>query len=93
MTATTNDGTDLSASCIVTVSDATAVDNVTDNPIQVYGRNGEIVLEGLTEGMSFYVYDVIGRRIYYGSENVVKVTPRAYYLVQIEESTYKVYVP
>ena len=93
VTATTNDGTDLSASCIVTVSDATAVDNVTDNPIQVYGRNGEIVLEGLTEGMSFYVYDVIGRRIYYGSENVVKVTPRAYYLVQIEESTYKVYVP
>ena len=93
VTATTNDGTDLSASCIVTVSDATAVDNVTDNPIQVYGRNGEIVLEGLTEGMSFYVYDVIGRRIYYGSENIVKVTPRAYYLVQVEDSIYKVYVP
>lgn len=93
VTATTNDGTNLSASCIVTVPDATAVNNVTDNPIQVYGRNGEIVLEGLTEGMSFYVYDVIGRRIYYGSENVVKVTPRAYYLVQVEDSTYKVYVP
>ena len=93
VTATTNDGTNLSASCIVTVPDATAVNNVTDNPIQVYGRNGEIVLEGLTEGMSFYVYDVIGRRIYYGSENVVKVTPRAYYLVQVEDSIYKVYVP
>ncbi len=93
VTATTNDGTDLTASCAVTVFSTTATDEVADDSVQVYGRDGEIMIEGLPEGIRFYVYDVIGRKVYYGSDSVVRVAPRAYYLVQIEDNTYKVYVP
>ncbi len=93
VTATTNDGSDLSASCIVEVFGTTAIDDVADDTVSVYGHDGEIVVDGLPEGTRFYIYDVAGRTVYYGSDNVVRVTPRAYYLVQIGENTYKVYVP
>ena len=93
ITVTTNDGTNLSASCEVTVTDPFGINETYTEDINIHTDKGIIILDGLKNGEMFSIQDISGHTVYIGTDNEVYVPENSIYLLQIKDKTYKVFVP
>lgn len=94
ITATTNDGSNLSANCSVTVTDPTSgIDNVGVGNVDVSTAKGRIMISGKSGDVPVVVYTLTGQLVHSGNENVIDVTGSSLYIVRIMGNSYKVFVP
>ncbi len=92
ITATTNDGSNLSASCAITVNAPNGITSINER-ITVWSKPGEIVITGATVEESLSIHDLSGRTVYTGQEKTIEVRGGEVYFVKIRGLNYKVFVP
>lgn len=92
ITATTNDGSNLSASCAITVNAPNDITSINER-ITVWSKPGEIVVTGATVEESLSIHDLSGRTVYTGQEKTIEVRGGEVYFVKIRGLNYKVFVP
>ena len=81
ITCHTTDGSDLTATCTVTVGTG-AVDGIEADAVTVRGENGVIRVEG-AEGARVEVFNTAGVCIYSGTDTEVPVPQRGLYVVKV----------
>lgn len=81
ITCRTTDGSDLTATCTVTVGTG-AVDGIEADAVTVRGENGVIRVEG-AEGARVEVYTTAGVCIYSGTDTEIYVPQRGLYVVKV----------
>lgn len=82
ITCHTTDGSDLTATCNVTVSTGTGVENTKSIAANVRGENGVIHIEG-AEGAAVEVFNAAGVCIYSGTATEITVPQRGFYVVRV----------
>ena len=92
VTATTVDGSGLSASCAVTVNLPSGISAVGLDGVRIVTDNGRIVITGLSADDIISVYTISGSLVYRGANRPVTVQAPGVYLVSIKGHTYKVVV-
>ena len=92
ITATVNDGSGLSASCVVQVLSAVGIEQVTENDIKVDASDSKIIVSGMLPGDMVTVCDMEGRLVYKGEEPMVGVCRQRLYLVTVRGKTCKIFV-
>lgn len=93
ITATANDGSDVSASCVVTVTFIDGIADVETSKVTVLAVNGRITVSGKEQDETVSVYDTGGRLLYRGEGDVIDVPRKAIYIVTVSGKSYKVIVP
>ena len=94
VTATTNDGTNLTATCHVTVIDSDGgVYTIGADGISVLIKDGRIVVVGKDDDEIVTVHTLEGKLVYRGTDNAVDVYSNVFYLVTVRGTTYKVFIP
>ena len=94
VTATTNDGTNLKATCHVTVIDSDGgVYTIGADGISVLIKDGKIVVVGKDDDEIVTVHTLEGKLVYRGTDNAVDVYSNVFYLVTVRGTTYKVFIP
>ena len=92
ITATANDGSDVSASCVVTVTFIDGIADVETSKVTVLAVNGRITVSGKEQDETVSVYDTGGRLLYQGESDVIDVPRKAMYIVTVSGKSYKVVV-
>ena len=92
ITATANDGSDVSASCVVTVTFIDGIADVETSKVTVLAVNGRITVSGKEQDETVSVYDMGGRLLYQGESDVIDVPRKAMYIVTVSGKSYKVVV-
>ena len=92
ITATANDGSDVSASCVVTVTFIDGIADVETSKVTVLARDGRITVSGKEQDETVSVYDTGGRLLYQGESDVIDVPRKAMYIVTVSGKSYKVVV-
>lgn len=90
ITATTTDGTNLSASCIVDVSGASNLNNFENEGVRVYAKENEIYVSNVDEDEEIRIYNSLGQIIYIGPSKSIQVRDRGLYIVIVAGLTVKV---
>ena len=93
ITATANDGSGVSASCVVTVTFIDGIADVETSKVTVLAANGRITVSGKEKDDTVSVYDTGGRLLYRGESDVIDVPRKAMYIVTVSGKSYKVIVP
>ena len=93
ITATANDGSGVSASCVVTVTFIDGIADIETSKVTVLAANGRITVSGKEKDDTVSVYDTGGRLLYHGESNVIDVPRKAMYIVTVSGKNYKVIVP
>ena len=93
ITATANDGSGVSASCVVTVTFIDGIADVETSKVTVLAANGRITVLGKEKDDTVSVYDTVGRLLYQGESDVIDVPRKAMYIVTVSGKNYKVIVP
>ena len=93
ITATANDGSGVSASCVVTVTFIDGIADVETSKVTVFAANGRITVSGKEQDDTVSVYDAGGRLLYQGESDVIDVPRKAMYIVTVSGKNYKVIVP
>ena len=94
VTATTNDGSNLSATCKVTVIDPDGgIYGVSADGISVFVKDDRIFVAGKDDDEVVTVHTLEGRLVYRGTDNAIDVYSNMYYLVTVRGTTYKVFIP
>ena len=91
ITATANDGSDVSASCVVTVTFIDGIADVETSKVTVLAVNGRITVSGKEQDETVSVYDTGGRLLYQGESDVIDVPRKAMYIT-VSGKSYKVVV-
>ena len=81
ITCRTTDGSNLSATCVVTVGTG-AVDGIEADAVTVRGENGVIRIEG-ADGAAVEVYNAAGVCIFSGTATEIPVPQRGIYVVKV----------
>ena len=92
ITATANDGSGVSASCVVTVTFTNGIADVEASKVTVLAANGRITVSGKEPDDTVSVYDTGGRLLYQGEDDVIDVPRKAMYIVTVSGKSYKVVV-
>ena len=92
ITATANDGSGVSASCMVTVTFTNGIADVEASKVTVLAANGRITVSGKEQDDTVAVYDTGGRLLYRGESDVIDVPSKAMYIVKVSGKSYKVVV-
>ena len=92
ITATANDGSGVSASCVVTVTFIDGIADVETSKVTVLAANGRITVSGKEQYDTVSVYDTVGRLLYRGESDVIDVPRKAMYIVTVSRKSYKVVV-
>lgn len=92
ITATTTDGSELSASCAVTVKWPSGIEAVGCEGVRISTTNGRIVVSGLADGDVLTVTSLGGGLVYKGADKAVNVPVPGVYIVGIKGHYYKVAV-
>lgn len=92
ITATTNDGTGLTASCIVKVNETSGIGNVYADGVTVAGGKGCITISGTADNIMTSVYTANGTTVYTGTDTTISVGAPGLYIVKTDGNTYKVIV-
>ena len=92
ITATTNDGTELTASCIVKVNETSGIGNVYADGVTVTGDKGCITISGTADNIMTTVYTANGTTVYTGTDTTIGVGAPGLYIVKTDGNTYKVIV-
>ena len=82
ITCHTTDGSDLTATCTVTVGTGTGVEGVSSTAAKVRDENGVIRVEG-AEGAQVEVFNTAGVCIYSGTDTEIYVPQRGLYVVKV----------
>ena len=82
ITCHTTDGSDLTATCTVTVGTGTGVEGVSSTAAKVRGENGVIRVEGV-DGARVEVFNTAGVCIYSGTDTEIYVPQRGLYVVKV----------
>ena len=93
ITATANDGSGVSASCVVTVTFIDGIADIEASKVTVLAANGRITVSGKEQDDTVSVYDAGGRLLYRGESDVIDVPRKAMYIVTVSGKSYKVIVP
>ena len=93
ITATANDGSGVSASCVVTVTFIDGIAGIETSKVTVLAANGRITVSGKEKDDTVSVYDTGGRLLYQGESDVIDVPRKAMYIVTVSGKSYKVIVP
>ena len=93
ITATANDGSGVSASCVVTVTFIDGIADIEASKVTVLAANGRITVSGKEQDETVAVYDTGGRLLYRGESDVIDVPRKAVYIVTVSGKSYKVIVP
>ena len=93
ITATANDGSGVSASCVVTVTFIDGIADIETSKVTVLAANGRITVSGKEQDDTVSVYDTGGRLLYQGESDVIDVPRKAMYIVTVSGKNYKVIVP
>ena len=93
ITATANDGSGVSASCVVTVTFIDGIADIEASKVTVLAANGRITVSGKEQDDTVSVYDTGGRLLYRGESDVIDVPRKAVYIVTVSGKSYKVIVP
>ena len=93
ITATANDGSGVSASCVVTVTFIDGIADIETSKVTVLAANGRITVSGKEKDDTVSVYDTGGRLLYRGESDVIDVPRKAMYIVTVSGKNYKVIVP
>ena len=93
ITATANDGSGVSASCVVTVTFIDGIADIEASKVTVLAANGRITVSGKEQDETVSVYDMGGRLLYQGESDVIDVPRKAMYIVTVSGKNYKVIVP
>ena len=93
ITATANDGSGVSASCVVTVTFIDGIADIETSKVTVLAANGRITVSGKEQDDTVSVYDTGGRLLYRGESDVIDVPRKAMYIVTVSGKSYKVIVP
>ena len=94
VTATTNDGSDLSATCKVTVIDPEGgISGAGADGVNVSVKDGRIIVTGKGDDEIVTVHTLEGRLVYRGTDNAIDVYSNIYYLVTVRHRTFEVLVP
>lgn len=91
ITATANDGSDVSASCVVTVTFIDGIADIEAGKVTVLAANGRITVSGKEPDDTVSVYDTGGRLLYQGEDDVIDVSRKAMYIT-VSGKSYKVVV-
>ena len=92
ITATANDGSGVSASCVVTVTFIDGIADVEASKVTVLAANGRVTVSGKEQDDTAAVYDTGGRLLYRGESDVIDVPRKAIYIVTVSGKSYKVVV-
>ncbi len=92
ITATTTDGTELSATCRVTVVLSTGIDTAHRPGLSVSTTGKKIIVSGADAGTLVRVYAVDGRLLNSGTNTVIRVPVSGVYIVEAGGRRYKVSV-
>ncbi len=92
ITATANDGSGVSASCVVTVTFIDGIADIETSKVTVLAANGRITVSGKEQNDTVAVYDTGGRLLYRGESDVIDVPRKAMYIVTVSGKSYKVVV-
>ena len=82
ITCHTTDGSDLTATCDVTVSTGTGVENTKSTAAKVRGENGVIRIEG-ADGAAVEVFNAAGVCVFSGVATEIPVAQRGIYVVKV----------
>ena len=93
ITATANDGSGVSASCVVTVTFIDGIADVETGKVTVLAADGRITVSGKEQDDTVAIYDTGGRLLYRGGSDVIDVPRKAMYIVTVSGKNYKVIVP
>ena len=93
ITVTANDGSGMSASCEVTVTNVDGITDVSENVMKVSVKEGQIVILGKTSEEFVRIYGADGSLVYLGKENVVSVHHNTFYTVVARGNSFKIFVP
>ena len=91
ITATTSNG--LTAECHVEVTDPNGIADTDADNVKVTVQKGRIIVESLPAGWHYSIHDMSGRTVYIGSGTEVEVASGNVYVVQIKDSSRKLFVP
>lgn len=91
ITATTSNG--LTAECQVEVTDPNGIADTDADNVKVMVQKGRIIVESLPAGWHYSIHDMSGSTVYIGSGTEVEVASGNVYVVQIKDSTRKLFVP
>ena len=91
ITATTSNG--LTAECQVEVTDPNGIADTDADNVKVMVQKGRIIVESLPAGWHYSIHDMSGRTVYIGSGTEVEVASGNVYVVQIKDSSRKLFVP
>ena len=89
--ATTYNG--LTAECQVEVTDPNGIRSTNADDVKVTTQKDKIIVEGLPAGWHYSIHDMSGSTVYIGSGTEVEVASGNVYVVQIKDSTRKLFVP
>ena len=92
ITAATNDGSGLTAQCVVTVELPSGIDAVGCDGVRIVTENGCIVVAGLSADDEISVTTIGGALVYKGANVAVNVPRTGIYIVGIKGRFYKVAV-
>ena len=92
ITATTNDGTELTASCTVKVNETSGIGNVYADGVTVTGGKGRITISGAAGDATVSVYTVNGTAFYTGTDKTIDGCAPGIYVVKTNGKVYKVTV-
>ncbi len=91
ITATTTDGSDLTASCLVTVTELNGVFSVVcDNMVVIVENGTDIVIRGLLYDVPVKVVNLAGACVYSGTERRISGLSAGIYIIIAENRTLKV---
>ena len=93
ITATANDGSGVSASCVVTVTFIDGIADIETSKVTVLAANGRITVSGKEQDETVLIYDMGGRLLYQGESDVIDAPRKAMYIVTVSGKSYKVIVP
>ena len=93
ITATANDGSGVSASCVVTVTFIDGIADIETSKVTVLAANSRITVSGKEQDETVSVYDTGGRLLYQGESDVIDAPRKAMYIVTVSGKNYKVIVP
>jgi uncharacterized protein YjdB len=93
ITATTTDGTNLSASCQITVTIPSRINDVeVAEEMSISTSDGTIIISGIEDESKISVYTHDGQNIYSGTQHKINVNSTGLYIVNINGKSYKVLV-
>lgn len=89
ITAKSTDGTSLSINCVVTVTPATGIGNITMSDVKLVIKDRHLKVEGLADNDIVQIINTIGFTVYKGTEHEIDLKAAGVYIIKVKGKTLK----